>query len=147
MAVPQGATGFGVGVEVGTVGLEIDGVFLGIGEGGSSVAVGWGFAIAVADGSIGVKVGVGGSGEGMERATTGVVPSKVGVEGEGLWAAFKWKGSTGKRSQAAREPKRRAVRITTTPTPPLKQPLSDLTLFLSKKRCGAALLPHTCRLR
>jgi hypothetical protein len=97
--------------------LEAEDVFVGMGEGGGCAAVG--------DGFMGVGLDVGGSGEGtkVERATLRVDPSKVGVGGKGRWAALEFRGSRGKRSQAAREPKRRAVKMTTTPTPLLNQPL------------------------
>lgn len=149
ITVLQGATGFGVGVEVGSGGLGAEGVFVGMGEGGGCVAPGGGFSVAVADGSIDVRLGagVGGSGEGtkVEAATLRVAPPRVGVGGEERWAALGCKGSRGKRSQAAREPNRRAVKIISTPTPLLNQPLFDPIRSLSKKRCGAALLPHTYR--
>ena len=132
ITVLQGATRTGVGVGVGSRGLEAEDVLVGIGEGDDCVAAGGGFSVAVADGSIGLRLGagVGGSGEGtgVETATLRVDPSKVGVGGKGRRAALGCKGSRGKRSQAAREPNRRAVKIISTPTPLLNQPLFDLML-------------------
>lgn len=118
---------------VGSAGLEAEGVLMGMGEGGGCVAVGAVF-VAVADGSIGVGLGVGGKGESTEAETAAlrVDPSRVGVGGEGRWAALRCKGSRGKRSQAKSEPKRRAVKIINRPTPLLNQPLFDL-IFSPRK--------------
>jgi len=119
-------------VEVDSGGLEAEGVFVDMGEGGGCVAAGGGFCTAVGDDSIGVRLGagVGGSDEGtkVETATLRVDPSRVGVCGEGRRTALRCKGSRGKRSQAATKPNSRAVKIITTPTPLLNQPLFDLIL-------------------
>jgi hypothetical protein len=132
-------------VEVGFRGLEAEGVFVDIGEGDDCVAAAGRFSVAVADGSIGVRLGagVGGSGEGtkVEVATLRVDPSRVGVGGEGEWAALGCKGSRGKRSQAAREPKRRAVKIINRPTPLLDQPPFDL-IFSPRKGVEQRNAPH-----
>jgi len=130
--VLQGATGTGVGVEVGSRGLEAEGVLVGIGEGDDCVGTGGGFSVAVADGSIGVGLGagVGGSGEVTKvgTATLRVDPSRVGVGDKGRRPALGCKGSRGKRSQAAREPNRRAVKTINRPTSLLNEPLFDLML-------------------
>jgi len=131
-------------VEVGSGGLEAEGVFVGMMEGGGCVTAGGGFSLAVADGSIGVRLGVKSSGEGtkVETATLRVDPSEVGVGGEGRRAALGCKGSRGKRSQAAREPNKRAVKIINRPTPLLNQPLFDLIFRLQEKVWSSAPAPH-----
>lgn len=160
ITVPQGATGGGVGVGMDSPGLEAEGVFVGMGEGDGCVAAGGGFSVTVGDGSIGVGlgVGVGGSGEGtkVETAALRVDPSRAGVGEEGRWAALMCKGSRGKRSQAAREPSRRAVEIISTPTLLSNQPLFDL-IFSPRKdveqcscptpidRCLLISLGHVCQ--
>ena len=127
--------------------MEVGGVFVGMGEGGGCVAAAGGLSIAVADGCIGVGVGAGveDSGEAtkVETATLRVGPSRVGVSGGGRWAALRGKGSRGKRSQAAKKPDRRAVKIIKRPTPLLNQSLFDLIpSLLREKVWSSAPAPH-----